>query len=91
MHDELIKRLRNMATSDGNIKNNYIGLTLLQAADAIEDLQKRKHGKWITTRTIIHDGNPYCSLCDYEPYYARDVQSLNYCQNCGADMRQREE
>lgn len=39
MYDELIKRLRNMATSDGNIKSNYIGLTLLQAADAIEELQ----------------------------------------------------
>ena len=38
MYDELIKRLRNIANSDGNIKSNYIGLSLLQAANAIEGL-----------------------------------------------------
>lgn len=41
MYEELIMRLRNMATNDGNIKSNYIGLTLLQAADAIEGLNRR--------------------------------------------------
>ena len=38
--DDLIKRLRDMATSDNNIKSNYIGLSLLQAANAIEELSK---------------------------------------------------
>lgn len=38
MYDELIQRLRDIARSDGNIKSNYIGLSLLQAADAIEEL-----------------------------------------------------
>ena len=38
MYEELVKRLRDMARSDGNIKSNYIGLSLLQAADAIEEL-----------------------------------------------------
>lgn len=38
MYDELVKRLRDMARSDGKIKSNYIGLSLLQAADAIEEL-----------------------------------------------------
>ena len=38
MYDELIKRMRNIANSDGNIKSNYIGLALLQAANAIEEL-----------------------------------------------------
>lgn len=40
MYDEIVKRLRDMARSDGNIKSNYIGLSLLQAADAIEELQQ---------------------------------------------------
>ena len=47
MYDELVKRLRDMAQSDGNIKSNYIGLSLLQAADAIEKLSDRNVGKWI--------------------------------------------
>lgn len=38
MYDELIKRLRDIARCDRNIKSNYIGLSLLQAADAIEEL-----------------------------------------------------
>ena len=38
MYDELVKRLRDIARNNGNIKSNYIGLSLLQAADAIEEL-----------------------------------------------------
>ncbi len=41
MYDDLVKRLRDMATSDSNIKSNYIGLSLLQAADAIEELTRK--------------------------------------------------
>lgn len=36
MYDDLIKRLRDIASHDSRIESNYIGLTLLQAADAIE-------------------------------------------------------
>lgn len=39
MYDDLVKRLKDIAQSDGNIKSNYIGLSLLQAADAIEGLR----------------------------------------------------
>lgn len=41
MYDKLVNLLRNIANSDGNIKSNYIGLALLQAADAIEELEKQ--------------------------------------------------
>jgi hypothetical protein len=44
MYEELVKRLRNISNSDSNIKSNYIGLTMIQAADAIEELSKPK---WI--------------------------------------------
>lgn len=47
-----------------------------------------KRAMWITTRTITHDGNWYCSLCDYEPYYSRDIHTLKYCPNCGAKMEE---
>ena len=40
MYEELVKRLRDISNSDSNIKSNYIGLTMIQAADAIEEIQK---------------------------------------------------
>lgn len=39
--EELVKRLRGLSNNDSNIKSNYIGLTMIQAADAIEELSKR--------------------------------------------------
>jgi hypothetical protein len=44
MYEELVKRLRDISNSDSNIKSNYIGLTMIQATDAIEELSKPK---WI--------------------------------------------
>ena len=43
-------------------------------------------GEWVTTRTIIHDGELYCSLCGQEA-----LAESNYCPNCGADMRRESE
>ena len=46
-------------------------------------------GEWVTTRTIIHDGEPYCSLCGQEALaeYGRHTYiKSNYCPNCGAKM-----
>ena len=42
---------------------------------------KQSQGEWITTRTMIHDGNPYCSICDEE-----NIIRSNFCPNCGASM-----
>lgn len=42
----------------------------------------RPKGEWITTRTLKHDGNPYCSNCDEET-----IIRYNFCPNCGASMR----
>lgn len=41
MYEKLVKRLRAISNSDSNIKSNHIGLTMLQAADAIEELDNR--------------------------------------------------
>lgn len=40
-YEELVKRLRDISNSDSKIKSNYIGLTMLQAADAIEGLEEK--------------------------------------------------
>ena len=45
MYEELVKRLRDIGNSDSKIKSNYIGLTMLQAADAIEELSKPR---WVS-------------------------------------------
>ena len=41
------------------------------------------HGEWTTKRTRRHDGEWYCSVCEYEPIV---FIVSNYCPNCGAIM-----
>ena len=55
------------------------------------DVAKRKHGKWLTNGYFAE-----CSECKYEfvfDDYLPDVSMvedlhMNFCPNCGADMRQ---
>lgn len=42
---------------------------------------ERKTGKWT-------DDNA-CQFCGFQPWYERDIHSLSFCPNCGADMRER--
>lgn len=42
------------------------------------------HARWTTERTWKHDGEWYCSACEYEPVVFMDS---SYCPNCGAKMR----
>ena len=47
------------------------------------------HGEWVTTRTIIHDGELYCSLCGQEALAECGRHTYiksKYCPNCGAKM-----
>ena len=41
------------------------------------------HARWTTERTWMHDGEWYCSACDYEPVVFMDS---TFCPNCGAKM-----
>lgn len=45
------------------------------------DVQEVKHAFWSTKRTIVHDGETYCSECEYET-----ERRTTYCPNCGARM-----
>lgn len=72
---DLISReavLKLFATHDGN----YL-------YEAIRDMPsaqpERKAGKWT-------DDNA-CPFCGFHPWYERDIHTLSYCPNCGADMR----
>lgn len=44
------------------------------------DVRPVVRGKW------GKDGD--CQVCGCQPYYERDIHTLNYCPNCGADMRE---
>jgi hypothetical protein len=46
-------------------------------------LSERQTGKWITTRTFMHDGEFYCSKCKCD---APQNERWDFCPNCGAKM-----
>ena len=40
---------------------------------------KREKGTW------TNDAG--CPFCGFQPWYERDIHTLSFCPNCGADMR----
>lgn len=55
------------------------------------DVVEVKHGEWINKRTMVHDGEFYCSACDFVLDTFMQAVFYNFCPNCGADMRGRKE
>ena len=50
-------------------------------------IEKEQPVKWIRGRTLTHDGEWYCSNCDYELYGTYDEESLpKFCPCCGKSM-----
>jgi len=45
--------------------------------------QETKTGHWITTRTLMHDGEYYCDKCNCDSPHN---EKWDYCPNCGAKM-----
>ena len=54
-------------------------LNCVPAVDAVPVV----HARWTTKRTWRHDGEWYCSECEYEPVVFMDSA---FCPNCGAKM-----
>ena len=46
------------------------------------DVEERKKGKW----KLNKDGNWACPFCEFDPYHY-NMKGMNYCPNCGADLR----
>lgn len=40
---------------------------------------QRMRGKWTKDNA--------CSFCGFQPWYERNINTLSFCPNCGADMR----
>lgn len=56
----------------------------------LRNVIQTKHGKWIPEyKTPYHNGYykipSYCSCC--KDYYTQSPEEMNFCPNCGADMR----
>ena len=59
-------------------------ITQIENAPTIEP----KKGKWIRDYDTSNTISGKCSVCDWEAHlYEDDVVGMNYCPNCGADMR----
>ena len=53
----------------------------LNFVPAIEEAQpERKKGKWTKENA--------CEFCGFQPWFERDIHTLSFCPNCGADMRE---
>ena len=61
---------------------------VVNAINALPSIEPRK-GRWIRTRTMVHDGELYCDQCEQE--HPEQKLIWNYCPNCGADMREGEQ
>lgn len=44
------------------------------------DVRPVRHGRWGVKNE--------CSECGCQPWFERDIHTLNFCPNCGADMRE---
>lgn len=73
--------------------SNTICINLINAFKALPTASAdRPHGEWIKQDKYFQAFNETvttykCSVCGHEPYFGGDISKLNYCPNCGADMR----
>ena len=66
-----------------------VAKVLLQSVlDDLPSVQPRK-GKWIRTRTLMHDGELYCDQCGQE--HPEQKKIWNFCPNCGCRMEEGEQ
>ena len=80
--EEVYRHTRNYLSDEDEAQNSLLD-NILEDIDNMPTVEpERPQGKWITTRTMIHDGNPYCTVCDEE-----NIIRSKFCPNCGADMR----
>ena len=60
----------------------FVGFAIAADIVAKQPSVERKKGKWGKKNE--------CSECGCQPWYERDIHTLNYCPNCGAEMEREE-
>ena len=73
---DAIGHIATMPDGDKCIRRSAVKYTLSMLPTAQPE---RKVGKWTEDNA--------CEFCGFKPWYERDIHTLSYCPNCGADMR----
>ena len=68
---------------------NYIfASAIIAQVNEQPTIEERKTGKWIVVDDAYNRISGKCSACGWEAHlYEDDVVGMDYCPNCGADMR----
>lgn len=77
----LLNAINKMDAEYGLSFTRNMGATVIYNAPAV-DAVPVVHGRW----KLIFRGNYECSVCGCIPYYAGNINTLNYCPHCGAKM-----
>ena len=80
--DAMLARLEEWNTSDSTDKALY-NFTLQRILEQPTIETERKKGEW--TKDCA------CEICGFKPWYERDIHTLSFCPNCGADMREEQD
>ena len=62
-----------------SIEPGMTRIGILQAIQEQPTIEERKKGAWTDDKA--------CPFCGFQPWYERDIHTLSFCPNCGADMR----
>lgn len=89
--DEISKWLTNLKNDIGETQYQPLW-HYAEAIDMAIEALECKRGEWIILydEDSPQDGIWKCSACDYIRLMD-DITPMNYCPNCGADMRERKE
>ena len=67
-------------TANGTNKGMVFGEDAVHRIEMLPSAQpERKIGTWTKDAS--------CPFCGFQPWYERDIHTLSFCPNCGADMR----
>ena len=59
------------------------GLIAMYIIMRVTGRPERNRGEWTNDNS--------CQFCGFQPWFERDIHTLSFCPNCGADMRKRGE
>ena len=77
--DALIHELNNSHYPGAPYIDAGISIAIGKVCDAPTIEPERKKGEWTKDNS--------CPFCGFLPWYERDIHTLSFCPNCGADMR----
>ena len=75
------------ADERGRIVRWHEGLVIyVRLRDVLTSIVNQPSAQPVRLKGQWTDNNA-CPFCGFQPWYERDIHTLSYCPNCGADMR----